>query len=57
MEWFYILVAQLRREAVTENIEEEIRIHLEMETQSNIERGIPARRVMQVDPTMVLRNK
>ena len=52
MEQFKIFIARLRgllrREAVIEDIEEEMRSHIEWETQSNIERGMPpdeARRV------------
>jgi putative ABC transport system permease protein len=45
MKWFNILSARLRalfrRESVLQDIEEELRIHVEMETESNIERGLP----------------
>jgi putative ABC transport system permease protein len=45
MEWFNILMARLRalfrRESVLHDIEEELRIHVEMETERNIERGMP----------------
>src|SRR5262249_59229508 len=45
MEWFNILMARLRalfrRESVLRDIEEEIRIHVEMETEKNIKRGMP----------------
>jgi putative ABC transport system permease protein len=45
MEWFNILKARLRalfrRESVLRDIEEELRIHVEMETESNIKRGMP----------------
>jgi putative ABC transport system permease protein len=44
MKWFTIistrLRALLRREAVLEDIEEEMRLHVEMETEANIERGM-----------------
>src|SRR5215468_6791705 len=44
MEWFNILMAQLRalfrREGVLRDIEEELRIHIEMETETNIKRGM-----------------
>src|SRR6266542_6105277 len=44
MEWFKILMARLRalfrRESVSQDIEEELRIHVEMETETNIERGM-----------------
>lgn len=44
MEWLNILIARLRgllrREAVIEDIEEEMRFHIELETQTNIERGM-----------------
>jgi putative ABC transport system permease protein len=44
MEWFNILMARLRalfrRESVSQDIEEELRIHVEMETETNIERGM-----------------
>jgi predicted permease len=43
MEWFNILMARLRalfrRESVLRDIEEELRIHIEMETETNIKRG------------------
>ncbi|HEY7180752.1 MAG TPA: ABC transporter permease, partial [Blastocatellia bacterium] len=45
MEWFNVLMARLRamfrRESVLRDIEEELRIHVEMETETNIERGAP----------------
>jgi putative ABC transport system permease protein len=45
MEWINILMARLRalwrRESVLQDIEEEMRIHVEMETERNIERGMP----------------
>lgn len=45
MEWINILMARLRalfrRERVLRDIEEELRIHVEMETERNIERGMP----------------
>jgi putative ABC transport system permease protein len=45
MEWFNILRTRLRalfrRESVLQDIEEELRIHVEMETERNIERGMP----------------
>src|SRR5262245_30004939 len=45
MEWFNILMARLRalfrRESVLRDIEEELRIHVEMETEMNIKRGMP----------------
>src|SRR5262249_22602692 len=45
MEWINILRARLRalfrRESVFRDIEEELRIHVEMETERNIERGMP----------------
>jgi len=45
MEWFNILRARLRalfrRESVLRDIEEELRVHVEMETDTNIERGMP----------------
>jgi macrolide transport system ATP-binding/permease protein len=44
MEWFNILTARLRalfrRESVLRDIEEELRVHVEMETEMNIERGM-----------------
>jgi hypothetical protein len=44
MEWFNILRARLRalfrRESVLRDIEEELRIHVEMETETNIKRGM-----------------
>jgi putative ABC transport system permease protein len=44
MKWLNILKARLRgllrREAVLEDIEEELRLHLEMEEQANIQRGM-----------------
>src|SRR5262245_66073039 len=45
MEWFNILKARLRalfrRESVLRDIEEELRVHVEMETETNIKRGAP----------------
>jgi predicted permease len=45
MEWFNILRARLRalfrRESVLRDIEEELRAHVEMETETNIKRGMP----------------
>src|SRR5215468_8568269 len=45
MEWFNILMARLRalcrRESVLRDIEEELRVHIEMETETNIKRGMP----------------
>src|SRR5262245_8272141 len=45
MEWINILKARLRalfrRESVLRDIEEELRIHIEMETERNIEHGMP----------------
>jgi predicted permease len=45
MEWFNILMARLRalfrRESVLRDIEEELRVHVEMETETNIRRGAP----------------
>jgi putative ABC transport system permease protein len=45
MEWFNILRARLRalfrRESVLQDIEEELRVHIEMETETNIKRGMP----------------
>ena len=44
MEWFNILRARLRalfrRESVLRDIEEELRVHVEMETETNIKRGM-----------------
>jgi len=44
MEWLNILIARLRgllrRDAVIDDIEEEMRSHIELETQTNIERGM-----------------
>ncbi|MEW6736921.1 MAG: ABC transporter permease [Acidobacteriota bacterium] len=44
MQWLNILIARLRallrRKAVIQDIEEELRFHIEMETQTNIERGM-----------------
>ena len=44
MEWFNILMARLRalfqRESVLRDIEEELRVHVEIETEANIERGM-----------------
>src|SRR5262245_21345024 len=45
MEWFNILMARLRalfrRESVLQDIEEELRVHVELETETNIKRGLP----------------
>jgi putative ABC transport system permease protein len=45
MEWFNILMTRLRalfrRESVLQDIEEELRVHVEMETETNIKRGMP----------------
>jgi putative ABC transport system permease protein len=45
MEWFNILMARMRalfrRESVLRDIEEELRVHVEMETETNIKRGMP----------------
>ena len=45
MEWFNVLMARLRalfrRESVLREIEEELRVHVEMETETNIKRGMP----------------
>ncbi|MBO0860088.1 MAG: ABC transporter permease [Chloracidobacterium sp.] len=45
MEWFNILMARLRslfrRDSVLRDIEEELRVHVEMETETNIKRGMP----------------
>ncbi|MBO0863047.1 MAG: ABC transporter permease, partial [Chloracidobacterium sp.] len=45
MEWFNLLMARLRamfrRESVLRDIEEELRVHVEMETETNIKRGMP----------------
>ncbi|HEU0176688.1 MAG TPA: ABC transporter permease [Blastocatellia bacterium] len=45
MEWFNILMARLRalfrRESVLRDIEEELRLHVEIETETNIRRGMP----------------
>jgi hypothetical protein len=45
MEWFNILVARpralFRRERVLRDIEEELRVHVGMETETNIMRGMP----------------
>ena len=45
MEWFNILRARLRalfrRESVLRDIEEELRVHVELETETNIKRGMP----------------
>jgi predicted permease len=45
MEWFSILMARLRvlfrRESILRDIEEELRAHIEMETEANIKRGAP----------------
>src|SRR5215475_6070507 len=44
MQWINILMARLRalfrRESVLRDIEEELRVHVEMETETNIERGM-----------------
>ena len=46
MKWFNIFSARLRalrgREAVIRDIDEEMRLHVEMETEANIERGMPS---------------
>src|SRR5262250_367914 len=45
MEWFNFLMSRLRalfrRESVLRDIEEELRVHVEMETETNIKRGMP----------------
>jgi hypothetical protein len=45
MEWFNILKSRLRalfrRESVLRDIEEEMRVHGEMETETDIKRGMP----------------
>jgi predicted permease len=45
MEWLNILIARLRalfrRESVLRDIEEELRVHVDMETETNIKRGMP----------------
>lgn len=45
MKWLNILTARLRalfgRESVLQDIDEELRIHVEMETETNIKRGMP----------------
>jgi predicted permease len=45
MEWLNILIARLRalfrRESVLRDIEEELRVHVDMETETNIRRGMP----------------
>src|SRR5262245_25506668 len=45
MKWFNILMARLRgvfrRENVLQDIDEEFRMHVEMETDTNIKRGMP----------------
>jgi hypothetical protein len=45
MGWFNILMARLRalyrRESVSRDIEEELRVHVEMVTETNIKRGMP----------------
>jgi putative ABC transport system permease protein len=45
MKWFNILKERLRalfrRESVLRDIEEELRVHVEMETETNIRRGMP----------------
>src|SRR5215470_82905 len=44
MEWLNMLMSRLRalfrRESVLRDIEEELRIHVEMETETNIKRGM-----------------
>jgi predicted permease len=44
MKWFNILMTRLRavfrRESVLQDIEEELRVHIEMETETNIKRGM-----------------
>src|SRR5262245_23464710 len=44
MEWFNILMSRLRalfrRESVLQDIEEELRVHVEIETETNIKRGM-----------------
>src|SRR5262245_27510553 len=44
MKWFNILMARLRalfrRESVLRDIEEELRAHIELETETNIKRGM-----------------
>src|SRR5262245_15853742 len=44
MEWFNILMARLRalfrRESVLRDIEEELRLHVDMETEANIRRAM-----------------
>src|SRR5262245_37518431 len=46
MVWLNILMARVRalfrRESVLRDIEEELRVHVEMETETNIKRGMPA---------------
>jgi predicted permease len=46
MEWIKIVIARLRglfrRDAILQDIEEEIRLHVEIETQANIDRGMQA---------------
>src|SRR5262250_1769649 len=45
MEWFNFLMSRLRalfrRESVLRDIEEELRVHVEIETETNIRRGMP----------------
>jgi predicted permease len=45
MEWFNILMARLRalfrRESVLQDIDEELRVHIEMATEENLKRGAP----------------
>src|SRR5499427_45976 len=45
MKWFNILRARLRalfrRESVLRDIEEELRVHVEIETETNLKRGMP----------------
>src|SRR5262245_10995221 len=45
MEWLNMLMARLRalfqRESVLRDIEEELRIHVDMETETNVRRGMP----------------
>jgi len=44
MEWFNILMARLRalfqRESILRDVEEDLRIHVEMETETSIARGM-----------------
>jgi hypothetical protein len=45
MEWFNSLIARLRavfrRESILRDIDEEFRVHVEMEAEANIRRGMP----------------